>query len=53
MDAGIVERPTRTILERENEQKVILDSCDKVSLIKDDLIIIKTPGGGGYGRSRS
>ena len=38
---------------RENEQKVILDSCDKVSLIKNDLITIKTPGGGGYGKFRS
>ena len=38
-----------TILERQNGEQIILDACDKISLIKDDLIIIKTPGGGGYG----
>ena len=42
-----------TILERKNGEKVTLNACDKVSLIKDDLITIKTPGGGGYGRFRS
>ena len=42
-----------TILERKNGEKVTLNACDKVSLIKDDLITIKTPGGGGYGKFRS
>ena len=38
-----------TILIRKNGEKIVLKACDKISLFKDDLIIVKTPGGGGYG----
>ena len=39
----------QTILIRKNGEKIVLKACDTVSLFKDDVIIVKTPGGGGYG----
>ena len=40
----------QNILKRVNKKNVILKSCDTININKGDRIIIKTPGGGGFGK---
>ena len=41
--------PGRNWLERANGETVPLGSCDRVQVQVGDMVIIETPGGGGYG----
>ncbi|PQM55533.1 MAG: 5-oxoprolinase [Rhodobacteraceae bacterium] len=49
LEGGLSGSLGETILIRKNGEKIVLKACDKISLFKGDLIIVKTPGGGGYG----
>ena len=42
----------QNILKRVNKKNVILKSCDTININKGDRIIIKTPGGGGFGKKQ-
>ncbi|PPR26844.1 MAG: Acetophenone carboxylase gamma subunit [Alphaproteobacteria bacterium MarineAlpha9_Bin1] len=45
--AGLV---GKNILKQRGKKYKILNSCDSIKVGKGDIIIIKTPGGGGYGK---
>ena len=45
--------PGRNWLERANGETVALGSCDRVQVQAGDMVIIETPGGGGYGVPRA
>ena len=39
----------KSILFRKSRKKIVLKPCDKISVDVNDILHIKTPGGGGYG----
>ena len=45
--------PGRNWLERSSGEIVALGSCDRVQVQAGDMVIIETPGGGGYGTPRN
>ena len=45
--AGLV---GKNILKQRGKKYKILNSCDSIKVGKGDIITIKTPGGGGYGK---
>jgi len=51
LNGGSNGAPGETILERVNGSKVTLAAADKFSVTPGDAITLRTPGGGGYGKS--
>jgi len=49
MNGGSPGRTGRNAVERADGRVIELDACASVEMKPDDIFIIETPGGGGYG----
>ncbi len=49
LNGGGVGKVGKSIIIKDSGEKIVLNPCDKVTLNKNDILLIKTPGGGGCG----
>ena len=49
LNGGGAGKVGKSIIFRNNGKKIVLKPCDKISVDVNDILHVKTPGGGGYG----